>query len=153
MNHKRIQDHLSAFCDGELPEHRMREIADHVRSCDECRSRIESWKRVGSVFSGMTVDERSEEFVDQIMARLAEPERKASPAFRGSFDLPKWLYPAMGYAFAIVLVFAAILAREPILRVDADTEAVLLSDIPEAAQWTFSSGVSDVNLLFEGEGL
>jgi anti-sigma factor RsiW len=153
MNHKQIQNHLSAFCDGHLPEDPMREVADHLRHCGECRSRVEYWRRTGSVFSGMVVDGQSENFVDRVMARLAEPERRAAPAFRVSFDLPKWVYPAMGYAFAVVLVFAAILAREPVLPIEANTETVLLTDIPEEAQWTFSGGVPDVNVLFEGEEL
>lgn len=149
MNHKKIQEKLSAFREGELEGRERQEIAGHLSQCGECRLRLEQWGRIRAVLSQAAVTGDGENFVEQTMVRLQALDREAAPAFRVSFQLPKWLYPAVGYAFALMMVFVAIIAREPILNVEANTETVLLSDVPQDAQWTFSGETPGINELFE----
>ena len=44
MNHRRIQDELSAYLDNELSPNRHKQIEAHLRSCDECSDMLSAFQ-------------------------------------------------------------------------------------------------------------
>ena len=121
MNHEMMKEKLQAFRDQELGEEGKREVLQHLPLCEECR----------------------ENFVQNVMARLERLEEPAPARPRLAFL--DWLFPVLGYGFAIALMFVAIAHREPLVT----AEAVLLADVPQNSHWAFSSEPTGVNKIFE----
>ena len=133
MKHEEIRDTLLSFYDPELPGPERLEITDHLKSCQDCRNRLKHWKSLQAGLSQTAMPEPSEAFVRGVMsgiARLGEAVPEPEPWF---LPFLRWLVPAAGYAFAVFLIFIAILHQEPVFN----TETVLLADVPENAQWSF----------------
>lgn len=143
MNHREIQEKALAFHDAELSGPERREIADHLASCEKCREALSRWEKIGKVLSTAEMPAPSENFVSQVMSRLPREEEPAEEPLEWSLPFFRWAIPAIGYAFAIFLFFAALLHQEPL--VNAGT--VLLDGVPQEAQWTFSEEAPGINDL------
>jgi hypothetical protein len=63
--------------------------------------------------------------------------------------LPEWLFPVLGYSFALFLMFVAIMHWEPTMNNTPHTEAVLLTSIPQGAQWTYAQEMPEINKLLD----
>lgn len=142
MNHEIMKEKVQAFRDAELPQEERTEIEKHLPLCEECRGILKRAEALGAAMMRASADGGpSDVFVRQVMTRLARMDQP-EPAPRGPVFL-RWLFPALGYSFALLLMFVAIAHREPYIN----TESVLLADIPQNSQWAFSSepaGVDDV---------
>ena len=155
MNHEAVKDKLLAFQDAELPEEERREIAAHLGSCEACRGVLKQWELIGAMLAGAVSAEPSRAFVGRVMNRLAALE-EAQTARAPLLPFPRWFLPAIGYAFAFFLMFLAI-SHPPEARLAAsgpraaavNTETVLLADIPQTSQWTFSAEPADLPNLVE----
>lgn len=142
MKHKRIKDKLLAFRDLELTDAERQEIAEHLRSCEECRLALKRWELVSDAFHRVVPIEPSEDFAENVMKRIPLPEM-AVPVPRRKL-VPNWLIPALGYGFAILFVFAAVSYRYPTATT---TENILLADVPQTSQWIFSPDVPEITKL------
>ena len=141
MNHPYFEDQLAEFFDGELAESRRAEVEAHLSGCEECRVMLERWSKIKSAFISAPVGRSSAEFIDGVMDRLAAPVEQEQDYSRKTFPGLKWLMPALGYAFALTVMFFAIAGRQPIYAVN--TENMLLSDIPQKSQWAFSAEIPE----------
>jgi len=135
MKHEEIREKLLSFHDPELPEPDRLEIAAHLKSCRDCQNRLKHWEGIQAGFSQAAMPESSEAFVRGVMNGIAHLGDAASEPEPWFFPFLRWLVPAAGYAFAVFLIFIAILHQEPVFN----TETVLLADVPESAQWSFVS--------------
>ncbi len=142
MNHEIMKEKVQAFRDAELPQEERAEIETHLPACEECRGILKRAEVLGAALVRASADDGlSEVFVRQVMTRLARMDQPAPAPRRPAFL--NWLFPALGYGFALALMFVAIAHREPYIN----TESVLLADMPQNSQWAFSSepaGVDDV---------
>ena len=144
MNHEILKEKVPAFRDAELPEEERKEIDQHLPVCGECRGILKKTEVLGATISRVSADDGlSEVFVRQVMTRLACLDQPAVAPRRPVFL--DWLFPALGYGFAIVLMFVAIAHREPFVT----TESVLLADMPQNSQWAFSSEPAGVDEVME----
>ena len=144
VDHESVKETLLAFHDAELPEKERLAIGAHLSSCTECRNTLKRFEMISSAFKRSFPVESSETFVNSVMNRLTNLE-EAKTSVVSSWMLPKWLLPILGYGFAFFLMFIAITYRE----MPVSTETVLLSNIPQSAQWTFEAEPPDMNKLVE----
>ena len=145
MDHRHIEEKILEFFDGELGESERRGIEAHLPQCAECTGALERWRRIRTALATATVCRPSGEFVNQVMERLAGPVQEEETATVRFFPGVKWLMPALGYAFALMMMFFAIAQREPIIN----TETMLLSNIPQKSQWAFSAENPEQGKLVE----
>ena len=146
MNHKTLQEMLPVFYDAEFPEPERRIVSEHLAGCESCRNALKRWKAIRASLSGLQLPAASSEaFVSKVMGRITALEEASQPEAAGEprWSLPRWLLPALGYGFAFTLMFFAIQYR----GVPVNTEAVLLADVPQTSQWTFSTEAADVGKL------
>ena len=142
MNHRKMQEKILTCHDTELPDDERQAITAHLESCKECREILSRWERIGTVLSRTEMPAPSENFVNRVMAHLPWEEPASEPA-QWPWPFPRWAIPAIGYAFAIFLFFAALLPEEPLVN----TGAVLLANVPQETQWTFSGEPPEISTL------
>lgn len=141
MEHQSVREKLLLYKDAENIDPQD-EIFRHLEGCEECRAFQSRLEKIQNRLSSVSL-KPSPAFVYKVMDRL-EKEHAAKPAKASSRPALKWLFPTLGYAFAIVLMFEVILHQE----IPVTTESVLLSDIPQEAQWSFVAQSPDTeNLL------
>ena len=143
MNHETMKEKVPAFRDRELPEEERKEITRHLPVCEECRGILKRWEALGGIFLKAPADGFPEIFVRQVMTRLARLDEPAPASRRWRFL--NWLFPALGYGFAIALMAMAIVHREPFVN----TESVLLADIPQNSHWAVSPEPAGLNKILE----
>ena len=145
MNHETIKEKLQAFRDRELAKEENGEIERHLPFCEECRGILKRWETIRGAFMRAASAGPSEIFVQEVMVRLGRLDEPAPSVRRWAFL--DWLFPALGYSFAIVLMAIAITHREPLVN----TESVLLADVPQNSHWAFSPEPAGVNTVLEQE--
>ena len=143
MNHETIKEKVLAFRDQELTEEERGEVARHLPLCEECRGILKRWELIGGALSRAIPAGSSEVFVRGVMTRLARLDEPAPAGRRRAFL--DWLFPALGYGFAIALMVFAIANRESLVN----TESVLLADVPQNSHWAFSAEPAGVNKILE----
>ncbi len=145
MNHDYLKDKLFFYKDPETPENERREIADHLKTCEECRRALALWEKASTALRQVRL-EPSAAFTDRVMGRLEDLERAAAPVpeeTKPSFL--DWLLPALGYAFAAGLMVVAVSHRE----IPVSTEGLLLTSLPQKSQWALSVEGPDIGSLME----
>lgn len=142
MDHQEIEEKILRVDDAELSIAERREITEHLGSCEACRKILKNCERTRFVIQA-AVPTPSEHFVAHVMGRLTELERQAERAEPRISPILKWLVPAIGYGFAVFLMFVAIAYREPAVN----TEDLLLADVPQTVQWVFVRESPEVNKL------
>ncbi len=50
-----VQEHLSAWLDGEIPEELKPRLADHLASCAACRAELAAWERLEAALGELEV--------------------------------------------------------------------------------------------------
>lgn len=145
MEHQEIREKLAAFRDPETGEEERREMTAHLETCEECRGIFSRWERISSALARTPMPAPSEAFVDRVMDRIhafEQPEEAA--AVRPAWGLPRWMMMALGYGLGIFLMVLAIEQRQ--LTVNSDS--VLLSDVPQNAQWSFAAQPPESGQVF-----
>lgn len=132
MNHEIIKEKVLVYRDRELPEEERKQVERHLPVCEECRGILKRWDMLGGLFSRAASPGDSEAFVRNVMARLAQQDEPA-PLIR-HWAFLDWLFPTLGYGFAIALMAVAIAHREPLVS----AESVLLADMPQNSQWAIT---------------
>ncbi len=146
MDHQNIKEKLWAYRDFEISGPEQQEIFTHLQSCRECSFELNRLQTLGTKLKRIALAAPSEFFVRKVMDRLGDLEEAAKPMLKWAFM--DWLLPLTGYAFAFFLMFLAISHREA----PVNASAVLLADVPQGAQWTFSSEAPDINKLLGVQG-
>ena len=144
MDHQILKEKLFFYKDPETSEIDRCAVALHLEGCEECRGIVKRLEQIQTKLSQTTL-KPSPNFVFQVMERL-EPqtsEKAVQPTVFPAFL--KWLFPALGYSFAVVLMFVVITHRE----MPVNTETILLSDMPQASQWTLGSQAPDAGALLD----
>lgn len=145
MDHETVKEKLFLYADPETGEEERRQIAAHTEGCEECRLLFKRWEQVQNKLSKTTL-KPSASFVFQVMERL-EPSRAKAPAeVRAGFpEFLRWLFPAVGYTAAFILMFTVITHRE----MPVNTETILLADMPHISQWTLGNQAPDAGDLVD----
>ena len=144
MTHEDIKEKLLALFDRELDERERKEIASHLNVCEDCSGTLKRWEQISAAMSRAgSASPSSGRFVYSVMERIAASE-KSAPA-KNPAPFLNWIFPTLGYTFAIFLMFIAITHREP----SVNTDAVLLADVSQTSRWTFSAESPDLNKLVE----
>ena len=145
MDHETLKEKVRFYKDPETPEAERLVLTTHLESCEECRNALKQWEQVQTKFT-QTALKPSSAFVFQVMERLEPQEKEASALTPGLFpSLLRWLFPALGYSFALALMFVVITHRE----MPVNTEAILLADLPHASQWTLGNQTPDAGDLLD----
>lgn len=63
-------ERLEAYLDGELPETRITDLADHLRACNPCADRVSFEEQLRNLVRRRCVDHAPAELVDRVRARL-----------------------------------------------------------------------------------
>ena len=122
MNHRKMQEDLLALNDPELPGEVRREIMIHLQKCKDCQDLRNRWQRIRAIFFGAQITTTSGNITRKVMERLAdlEVDNEGPDPIWG--PMSQWLFPTLGYAFAFLLMFAAIAHWEPYLNGRSNTE-------------------------------
>ncbi|OGW59894.1 MAG: hypothetical protein A2V83_06415 [Nitrospirae bacterium RBG_16_64_22] len=120
---------LMAYRDGELDSSRRNEVGHHILECDECRSLLRDFGKVGNI-----VRENADEDASRLAARPVWPRVRralAPPAEERKPESRPWrtLVPAFRWAFAlpaILLVFLGAILYDSIRRAPAPEGAVIV---------------------------
>lgn len=148
MDHKTIKDNLFSVYDPETGNAERQEILSHCKTCDECRARMIQWDKLRQIFSKSDTLEASPSFVNSVMAHLPEKTWEDIPSeSRNLFPqikIPHWLLMPLGYGFAIILMFIAIVSRQT----PVTAESILLADLPASSQWTVASETPNTDQIF-----
>lgn len=144
MNHQNLKDKLFLYNDPELAEAEREELTSHLSECGECRNLLGQFNSIQKTFPKISSSHSSETFVNQVMNKVAALESdQPSRAFQ--IPLPRWVFPALGYGFALFLMFVAVTHQ----HVPVNAETVLLTDMPEESQWMVLSDLPNVDQLVE----
>ncbi len=147
MNHQAIKEKLLVLRDGALSVFEVREIQKHLSGCAECRELSNRLEIISKALSRSGTQPSSEDFVQKVMARLEALEVPVPALEPEPWTLPRWLFPAIGYACAFFLMAIAVANRlEPAQL--ASTDDILLSDVSEDSQGVFLNDSSSLNSLF-----
>lgn len=144
MNHQEIKDKLFLLRDPESSETDRSIILAHLETCEDCQLSAARWDLFGKALKKVSVTKTSPNFVVRVMDRISSLEESEKIA-RQQTSFTRWLLPLAGYALALLLMVMAIVHRE----LPVSTESVLLSDVPQASQWTFATGTPDIGHLFD----
>jgi len=138
MDHQKIQEMLLTLDSPGLSPGEQREVMAHVQVCDECRGLLTRLESIQGVFAPVSMVTAPQGIVDRVLERLAHLEVPAAKPLLSFRPLVEWLYPALGYVFALLLMVTAIAHWEPYLKTNPSTEEVLLSSIPQEEQLFFA---------------
>jgi len=149
MNHKKAEKILSVFYDFELSEKEHLEVAEHAEVCKSCQFTLKQLEGISAVFSRSAALQPSESFTNRFIDHLAHLEisvKKVGQRFSFLNDL---FFPLAGYSFALLLMITAVMHWEPYMASGKTiTESMLLTNIPQETQWSFSQEKPEMtNLL------
>ena len=143
MIHRDIEEKIFNFYDSEFSDEDRRMVTAHTQTCPACRELLLRAEKITTGLSRAGMPESSERFVNSVMARIQNLESQVrAPEKRRASSL-EWLFPALGYALAFALMFFVISEREPAVN----TGEVLLADVPQETQWTFSKEPPEIYKL------
>ena len=142
MDHQTIKDKLLLCGDPELSKPENDLIKHHLESCEECRQTLNRWQSLRGIFNQKRSGQLpSVSFTEGVMTRIHALQEKPKREF--SFEGLRWVMPALGYAFAILLVVGAIAKRAPSENMDR----YLLVDMAPADYWMVSDEPPDMQEL------
>jgi anti-sigma factor RsiW len=85
MNCKKVLSRLHAYLDEEVPAKLLREIEEHLGTCQSCRGQVERSRHVDEMLDSLTVPPLPQEFAARVMAEarrrapLANDEKSLFP--------------------------------------------------------------------------
>ena len=79
-----INDRLSLYIDNELSPEEMRQVEEHLQSCEICQKEYEDYKNLISVLNGLPEEEPPEGYCKRLHKKLLEhrPQGKAKKQIR-----------------------------------------------------------------------
>ncbi|HNZ83294.1 MAG TPA: DUF4349 domain-containing protein [Sedimentibacter sp.] len=108
-----INDRLSLYIDNELSPEEMRQVEEHLQSCEICQKEYEDYKNLISVLNGLPEEEPPEGYCKRLHKKLLEnrPQGKAKKQTSKimSLNRSKWLkYGSIAAALVLVIAVAGI---------------------------------------------
>lgn len=97
MKCREVQEHLSAYLDGELPEGLGRILTAHLQACEPCRAELARLHRLEGALAALTAPPVPD-VRDKVMDRLRPPAR------------PWWRSLSLAASLALGLTLGSILA-------------------------------------------
>lgn len=145
MNHEEVCEKLVEYEMGDLSQTEHCHVEAHLKNCSECSKNLNQLEMIREAYRNQLSAKNAESFVWSVMSRIDELEQPKAVEKKGwSLVLPNWLFPTLGYSFAIVLMFMAIVEREPLVT----TEAMLISQMPKSSQWMLDEQPGQAENLF-----
>lgn len=92
-----VQDHLSAYLDGEVPEGLGRELAAHLEACADCRTELARLRRLEAALAALAASP-APDVRDKVLGRLRSPAR------------PWWRSLSLAASLVLGLTLGSILA-------------------------------------------
>jgi len=108
-----INDRLSLYIDNELSPEEMRQVEEHLQSCEICQKEYEDYKNLISVLNGLPEEEPPEGYCKRLHKKLLEnsPQREIKKQVSKimSLNRSKWLkYGSIAAALVLVIAVAGI---------------------------------------------
>lgn len=147
MDHQKIQEMLLTLDSPGLSPGVQREVMAHVQVCDQCRGLLTRLGNIQGIFAPVSLVTAPQGMADRVLERLTHLEASAAKPQLSFRPLVEWLYPALGYVFALLLMVTAIAHWEPYLKMNPNTEEVLLSSIPQEEQLFFAKEPPSIHRL------
>ncbi len=101
--HKRIQERMLLYLDGELEKGDEKKVRNHLSGCPECSRRLEIYRRLWKDVSGSKEDVPSQRLWNHIQARLGEIEKPR-------LFFSQWKEVITRYAFPVFMAVTVSLA-------------------------------------------
>jgi hypothetical protein len=141
MDHEKIQELLWTADDPGMSSQDRLALSEHLKTCTSCRKLQSRQSAFQKAAKRPDASKDSSIFVYKVMERLHEkPETTAA---KTKIFIPRWLFPTVGYGLVGLLMWVAIIARQPLIN----SQMILLADIPSHAQWEFSETPNTQNML------
>ena len=108
-----INDRLSLYIDNELSPEEMRQVEEHLQSCEICQKEYEDYKNLISVLNGLPEEEPPEGYCKRLHKKLLEnrpqgKDKKQTSKIM-SLNRSKWLkYGSIAAALVLVIAVAGI---------------------------------------------
>ena len=129
MRCEEVKELLEAYIEGELDEHRNREIAEHISGCELCRKELTITRSIPNLVNSLSTPPVPEDIIADTLKRLHESSstrRQWLRSISGSLQ-GKWQFAAAA-SLVLVAVFFGIgyqrLTREPGLT-DAEAASAM----------------------------
>lgn len=141
MDCRQIQDHLSAYHDGELPEALRRSVEDHIERCSDCQAELTVFDRMSGISRGLADPEPPEQIwasIEMVLDGDPADATVSAATFRRS-AAKRWplglLAAAVVFlAFGIVWVTSDAPGHHHDLAADFQQYLDHFADAPETAQ-------------------
>jgi|UniRef100_A0A7C3SJE3 anti-sigma factor RsiW len=98
MKCKKVQDNLSAYLDGEVPEPLSRELEAHLQTCAECQKELAWFRRLERALAALSAP-APPEIAEKIISRLQPPAR------------PWWRSLSLAASLILGLTLGGVLAK------------------------------------------
>ena len=94
----------TAYRDGELRARRRREVEEHIRACESCRSAFSVVDRIVEASVSLPTLEATEDLAGRLLAKIRSSERVLpTPVSRS-----RWLVPRLAYGTVVMILAAAV---------------------------------------------
>ena len=107
MTCEQWREDISAWIDGELTPYRTRQVAQHARTCSECRRTLDSFRKIASLAQAAPVPRVAPHVTDAAMSLVRAGHRRRlfwqKTVF--SFSWPKITLAVSSVALAVMLAF------------------------------------------------
>ena len=112
MSCRRQQELLSDYIEGTLSPLLSRELENHLRTCEECRSLVSSMKEVLSLFGGFQAPEPPSNLTELVLERT-RPALLAARETGADLETDASFWRSFGSGLAAAAVLAAVLLFRP----------------------------------------
>ncbi|MFA6600977.1 MAG: zf-HC2 domain-containing protein [Candidatus Omnitrophota bacterium] len=142
MDHRAIKEKLLLYPDRALSESELSELEKHLGGCEECRQQLGRLQGLSRMLGGSAAVAPSETFTSKVMERIRSLEETPRAGWIPVL-WPRWVMPALGYAFAVALMTVAIAHRVPFETGDP----LSLAGVAPAEAWVLSGQAPDMQTL------
>lgn len=148
-----VTEQLNAYMDGELKGKQLRQVEDHIVTCEACQTELESLQGLSALLQEVPGPEvtSNERFVTQV--NLLLPERRTATTRNRILEVGWWMIP-VGLLAAWIFISTSSLISNAVSVADnfglLDSTTAFISASSESATWT--SRLGQVGVL-KGESL
>jgi len=96
---RRVEKRIGAYLDGELPPSKAAKVGAHLASCEACRHKHDSLRRMQALLAGLQAPAVPEDFVLRVLAEARRDLRPTSLAREPAFAVSPW--PSLANAAAL----------------------------------------------------
>jgi len=96
---RRVDKRLGAYLDRELPPSKAAKVGAHLASCEACRHKYDSLRRLQALLAGLPDPAVPEDFVLRVLAQARRDLRPTSLAKKPAFAMRPW--PSLAHAAAL----------------------------------------------------